>query len=151
MTESKSWSVESVIAQAGHHVDNATGGIVPPIQPSTTYARDREYEPLAGYTYSRERKPTRDDVEHLAAALDRGAAALAFSSGLAAVAAVFETVSTGRHIVAQTQTQGEQVVCLKCGRLFQRASPSAPWVLDEIGSSQVRWYISCCYNPDLHL
>ena len=30
----------TVLAQLGHYADPATGGLVPPVQPSTTFARD---------------------------------------------------------------------------------------------------------------
>jgi cystathionine gamma-synthase len=90
----------SLVAQACHYIDSSTGGIVPPIQMSTTYARDPAYSLIGGYSYSRNQNPTYDQVEHVAAMLDGGVEAKVFSSGLAAVAAVFETVNTGEHIVA---------------------------------------------------
>ena len=36
-------SVATIAAQAGGYIDAASGGVVPPIQPSTTFARDRNY------------------------------------------------------------------------------------------------------------
>ena len=83
--------MESLVAQAGHYIDRATGGISVPIQPSTTFARDDQYALLGNYGYSREQNPTYDVVEHVAAMLDGGAEAKVFASGLAAVAALFET------------------------------------------------------------
>ena len=100
MNNDKTIAMESLIAQAGHYIDQATGGITVPIQPSTTYARDQNYELLGDYSYSRYQNPTYDLVEQLAATLDGGREARVFSSGLAAVAAVFETVNSGEHIVA---------------------------------------------------
>ncbi|MEM7293440.1 MAG: aminotransferase class I/II-fold pyridoxal phosphate-dependent enzyme [Pseudomonadota bacterium] len=93
-------SMESLVAQACHFIDRATGGISLPIQPSTTYARDANYELIGAYGYSREQNPTYDVVEKVAAMLDGGAAAKVFASGLAAFAAYFETVNSGEHIVA---------------------------------------------------
>lgn len=90
----------TVLAQAGHYLDQSTGGLIPPIQASTTYARDDNYELIGEYSYSRYQNPTYDQLERLAADLDGGAEARVFSSGLAAVAAVLETISTGQHIVA---------------------------------------------------
>ena len=88
------------LAQAGHFVDSATGAVTPPIHPSTTYARGRDYELIGDYIYSRYQNPTYDQVEHLAAELDHGVEAKLFSSGMAAISAVFETVNTGQHIAA---------------------------------------------------
>ncbi len=91
---------DTLLAQAGHFVDEATGGIVPSIHLSTTYARDTNYELVGDYIYSRYQNPTYDQVERLAATLDGGAEAKVFASGMAAITAVFETVNTGQHIVA---------------------------------------------------
>ncbi|MEM8647971.1 MAG: PLP-dependent transferase, partial [Pseudomonadota bacterium] len=93
-------STRSLVAQALHYIDEASGGVVPPIQPSTTFGRDENYELLGEYSYGRYGSPTVAKVEEVLARLDEGADALAFSSGLAAFAALFETVRTGQHMVA---------------------------------------------------
>jgi len=100
MTNEKPLSMESIVAQACHYIDAATGGLSVPIQTSTTYARDENYELMGDYSYSRYQNPTYDIVEQVAVTLDGGAEARAFASGMAAVAAVFETVNAGEHIVA---------------------------------------------------
>ncbi|MGH7494131.1 MAG: trans-sulfuration enzyme family protein [bacterium] len=91
---------DTLLAQGGHFVDEATGSIVPPIHPSTTYARGTDYELIGDFVYSRYQNPTYDHVERLAASLDGGAEAKVFASGMAALAAVFDTVNTGEHVVA---------------------------------------------------
>lgn len=95
-------SLNTILAQAGEYVDNATGAVIPPIQPSTTFARNNEYELIGATSYSRYHNPTYDQVEEIAALLDNGAEARIFSSGMAAITAVFETVRSGQHIVAPT-------------------------------------------------
>ena len=92
--------MESLVAQACHYIDEQTGGIVPPLQPSTTYARDNHYEPIGDYSYSRSNNPGYALLEKVCAELDGGAGALCFASGMAAITAVFETVNMGEHIVA---------------------------------------------------
>ena len=92
-------SVETLLAQGGHFIDPQTGAIVPPIHPSTTYARDERYE-LIGYGYSRAGNPTCEQVESLLARLEGAADALVFASGLAGVATFFDTVRSGGHVVA---------------------------------------------------
>ena len=96
------YSNSSLLAQAGHFIDQTTGAISPPIHPSTTFARDDNYELLGEYIYSRYQNPTYDQVENLSAQLDNGAEAKLFASGMAAITAVFETVNIGQHIVAPT-------------------------------------------------
>lgn len=98
----KQRSIDTILAQAGQYIDTVTGAITPPVHPSTTYARDGNYELLGNYVYGRYQNPTYDQVEQVAAALDNGTAAKLFSSGMAAISAVFETVRSGQHIVAPT-------------------------------------------------
>ena len=100
MTESSTGKTESILAQAGHYIDAATGGVSPPIQPSTTYARDSDYQLTQGYSYSRSGNPGYELLEKLCAELDDGAEALCFASGMAAITAVFETLESGDHVVA---------------------------------------------------
>jgi cystathionine gamma-synthase len=98
----KEYSLHSTLAQAGYFIDHVTGAVVPPIHPSTTFARDSNYELIGDYNYSRYQNPTYDQVESLAAKLDNGADAKLFSSGMAAITACFETVRSGQHIAAPT-------------------------------------------------
>ena len=92
-------SLETLLTQAGHYIDRETGAIVPPIHPSTTYARDERYE-LQGFEYSRIANPTGRRVEEVLARLEGAEDALLFSSGLAGVSTLFETVRSGQRIVA---------------------------------------------------
>ena len=91
-------SVETLLAQGGHFIDPATGAIVPPIHPATTFARDEHYE-LRGYGYSRSGNPTCALVEQVLAELEGAADALVFASGLAGVATFFDTVPAGARVV----------------------------------------------------
>ncbi|MDE0308391.1 MAG: aminotransferase class I/II-fold pyridoxal phosphate-dependent enzyme [Acidiferrobacterales bacterium] len=91
---------KTLLAQAGHYIDGQSGGIVPPIMPSVTFARDENLELIGDYVYSRYDNPTYTQLERIVCKLEGGEAALFFASGLAAIAAVFETVDMGQHIVA---------------------------------------------------
>ena len=95
----KNHSLETLLTQAGHFIDPQTGAIVPPIHPSTTYARDGRYE-LQGFEYSRDSNPTGSQVEEVLARLEGAEDALVFGSGLAGVSTFFETVRTGERVVA---------------------------------------------------
>ena len=100
MTDRNSLSPRSLLAQAMHYLDDKTGAVVPPIHTSTTYARNADYELTGGYKYTREKNPTDAPAERLIARLEGGADAKLFASGLSAATAVFETLSTGDHVVA---------------------------------------------------
>ncbi|MBS1123527.1 MAG: cystathionine gamma-synthase [Deltaproteobacteria bacterium] len=90
---------DTLAAQALHAIDGATGAIVPPIQLATTYARDAAYQ-LIGPGYTRDENPTPVHVERVVAALEGGAAALSFASGMAAATAVFRALcKPGDHVI----------------------------------------------------
>lgn len=92
--------IKTILAQAGHYINRTSGGIVPPIDPSATFARDENLDLMGQYLYSRYQNPSHDQLEHVMCQLENGISAKFFSSGLAAIAAVFETVRPGEHIVA---------------------------------------------------
>ena len=71
---------ETLAAQALGWEEPATGAIVPPIHPSTTYVREAD----TGRGYTRDDNPTYDQAEALLAALEGGAGCLLFASGMAA-------------------------------------------------------------------
>jgi cystathionine gamma-synthase len=89
----------TLAAQAMGWLDPASNGVIPPIQPSTTYARDENYE-KGGYT--RDENPTYLQAEALLAALEEGHEALLFSSGMAAATTALLALSPGDHVIAPT-------------------------------------------------
>jgi cystathionine gamma-synthase len=90
---------QTIAAQSLGWVDDATRAIVAPIHPSTTYLRDADNQYRNGRAYARADNPTFDQAEATLAALERGHAALLFSSGMAAATAVFQALSPGDHVV----------------------------------------------------
>ncbi len=83
---------KTLLAQAGHFIDSDSGGIVPPIEPSVTFARDEKLELIGDYVYGRYSNPTYKQLEKIICKMEGGKQARFFASGLAAIAAVFETV-----------------------------------------------------------
>jgi cystathionine gamma-synthase len=100
MTDNNKTSMETRLAQACHYIDQMTGGINPPLQFSTTYVRDTDYEYISRYSYTRSDNPSWELLEKVCAELDGGVEAKCFASGMAAVCAVLETVNSGEHVVA---------------------------------------------------
>jgi cystathionine gamma-synthase len=90
---------ETLAVHAGAEPDAATGAVAPPIHLSTTFAHGPAAERIAGYEYQREGNPTQDRLETALAALEGGAAALAFSSGMAAITAILETLPNSSRIL----------------------------------------------------
>ncbi|XFO64997.1 Cystathionine gamma-synthase [Sporomusa silvacetica DSM 10669] len=84
----------------GHAIDPHTGAIASPIYLSTTYERNADGSYPRGYSYSRTDNPNRHNLETVIAGLEGGTVAAAFSSGLAAIGAVFQALSPGDHVIA---------------------------------------------------
>jgi cystathionine gamma-synthase len=76
--------LETLAIHAGQEPDPVTGAVVPPIYQVSTYAQDGVGGLRGGYEYSRTANPTRAALEECLAALEGGARALAFASGMAA-------------------------------------------------------------------
>jgi cystathionine beta-lyase/cystathionine gamma-synthase len=90
----------------GQDPDPTTGATVPPIYATSTYTQAAPGD-HKGYEYSRTGNPTRVGLEHCLAALEGGAAACAFGSGLAATDAVFASLlRPGQTIVAFSDLYG---------------------------------------------
>jgi cystathionine gamma-synthase len=90
---------ETLAIHAGQPPDPATGAVVPPIYQVSTFAQEAVGVPRAGYEYSRTANPTRDALEECLAALEGGARALAFASGMAAEDCLLRTVCRPKDLV----------------------------------------------------
>lgn len=91
--------LETLAIHAGGESDAATGAVTPPIHLATTFRHGPAGERVAGYEYQREGNPTNDHLRTAIAALESGAAALTFASGMAAITAVLESLPTGARIL----------------------------------------------------
>jgi len=70
-----------------------------PIYLSSTYKRNSDGSYMNDFVYSRTNNPNRAIVEESIAILENGNHAFAFSSGMAAVSAVFQSLKSGDHIL----------------------------------------------------
>ncbi|WP_420432284.1 trans-sulfuration enzyme family protein [Hyphobacterium sp.] len=94
---------EIAAVQALHTIDGETGAVIPPIHPSSTFARDSDSALIGPSDYRRPDGPTERHVATVIANLECAADTRIFASGMAAIAAVFDTVPTGGHVIAQTE------------------------------------------------
>ncbi len=93
----------TLFAQAAGAIDQLNGGVVPPIQPSTTFARAPDYTlPDPTLNYGRDQNPVVRIAETVLSEAENAAAGLLFPSGMAAIAAVMRTVANGATIVLQS-------------------------------------------------
>jgi cystathionine gamma-synthase len=83
---------DTLAIHAGQEPDPVTGAVVPPIYQVSTFKQDGVGGLRGGYEYSRSANPTRHALEESLAALEGGASALAFASGMAASDGLIRTV-----------------------------------------------------------
>lgn len=69
---------------AGQDFDPTTGAVIPPLYLTSTFVQRSVGDLRNGYEYTRGTNPTRDSLQAQLAALEGGAHALSFASGLAA-------------------------------------------------------------------
>lgn len=85
--------------------DPLTGALSVPIYQTSTFEQDAPGI-NRGYDYARSNNPTRQALETLIATLEKGYAASAFGSGLAAIDAVIKLLKTGDEILAVDDIYG---------------------------------------------
>lgn len=98
---------------AGQEPDPKTGAVITPIYMTSTY-RQEAPGVHKGYDYGRSHNETRYAYERAVTVLENGNHGFAFSSGLAAISAVLETLPSGSHIIASDDLYGGTY------RLFER-------------------------------
>jgi cystathionine gamma-synthase len=98
--DAKRVMAETVAAQALGWIDDATRAISPPIHTATTFVRDPDNQYRSGRVYARDHNPSFDQAEAVLCALEKGAHAALFASGMAAATAVFLALKPGNHVVA---------------------------------------------------
>lgn len=106
-TMSSSDGFETRAIHAGQEADSRTGAVVPPIYQVSTYKQDGVGGLREGYEYSRTANPTRRALEECLAALEDGARALAYASGMAAEDGLLRTICRpGDHVIIPDDAYG---------------------------------------------
>ena len=90
----------TIAAQSLGWIDDATRAVSPPLHASSTYIRDPDNQYRSGRDYIRADNPAFDQPEAVLAALEGGAGAMLYASGMAAATAVFLALKPGDHLVA---------------------------------------------------
>ena len=90
----------TLAAQALGWIDETTRAVTPPIHVSSTFIRDADNQFRSGRIYVRDHNPAFEQAEALICALEGGAQAALFASGMAAATAVFQALAPGDHVIA---------------------------------------------------
>ncbi len=89
----------------GQEPDPLTGAVVAPIYQTSTYVCE-SFNKNKGYDYARSTHPNRKALERTVARLEGGKAAYVFTSGMAAIDAVFRLLRPGDHTVLPKSIYG---------------------------------------------
>lgn len=93
----------TIAAHAAGAIDRASAGVVPPIQPATTYLRDADYALIRpDNIYGRDDSDTVRQAEEVLRQLEGAADTLLFPAGMAAIAAIFRTLRAGDTAILQS-------------------------------------------------
>ena len=108
---------------AGQDFDPTTGAVIPPIYFTTTFVQDGLGGFRGGYEYARGGNPTRDSLQTLLSALERGDRAFSFASGLAGEDTLLRSIlKPGDHVLMGNDVYGGT------HRLVNRAH--VPWGIE---------------------
>lgn len=147
----------TIAVHGGAEVDPSSGAIIAPICQTTTYVqpavgRDK------GHTYSRASNPTVCALERALGALEAAPPAVAFSTGMAAVTAIFlSLLRAGDHVVIGDAVYGGTVrlareVLSGLGIESTFADSSRPDVVERAIRAETRLvFIETPANPTLRL
>jgi cystathionine gamma-synthase len=93
---------DTISARADGFVDAQSGGVVPPMQASTTFIRDGDYN-LSNpeNTYGRDHNEQVRLAEQILSKLEGASDSLLFASGMAAIAALIEPLKSGQTLLVQ--------------------------------------------------
>jgi cystathionine beta-lyase/cystathionine gamma-synthase len=140
---------------AGQEPDPTTGAVTVPIYQTSTYVQEGLGK-HKGYEYARTHNLTRRSLERNLAALEGGADAYCFASGMAAVQAVLTLVKAGQRVVVSDNVYGGThrlftKVIANYGLEFAFLDASDPGALErEAGRFDLLW-IETPTNPLLKI
>lgn len=108
-------SIDTKCQQLDRSLMDKWGAISFPIYQTATFAHEG-FMGSTGYDYTRMQNPTRQQLESIVAYLENGKDALAFSSGMAAIATLMELFKPGDHFIIDEDLYGGSI------RLFNEIS-----------------------------
>lgn len=121
---------ETLCLHADGNKKDEWGSIAAPICQSATFVH-KGVEVPSEYTYTRLSNPTRAHLENTVARLEGGAAAFAFSSGMAALSTVMKLFTPPAHIIASEDLYGGSV------RLFRSVNSAEGMNFDFVDTGDL--------------
>lgn len=149
------FATKCIYGDGEKYTKDQTGAISFPIYQTATFAHPG-VGLTTGFDYSRLQNPTRAQVEKVVAALEGGVDALAFSTGMAAIAALMELFRPGDHIITDADLYGGSIrlfdhVNAKNGVLFSRVDLSTEDVEEYIQDNTKAIFLETPTNPMMNV
>lgn len=129
-------SIDTKCQQLDRSLMDQFGAISFPIYQTATFAHPGLGQ-STGYDYTRMQNPTRKQLESIVAYLENGKDAIAFSSGMAAIATIMELFKPGDHFIIDEDLYGGSI------RLFNEISAKngLEYTAVNLSRDNVRKYI----------
>ncbi len=148
-------SVDTKCQQLDRSLMDQYGAISFPIYQTATFAHPGLGE-STGYDYSRVQNPTRKQLESIVGYLENGRDALAFSSGMAAIATLMELFKPGDHFIIDSDLYGGSVrlfreISLKNGLTYTTADLSKDDIRPLIRENTKMVYLETPTNPMMNV
>ena len=95
--------IDTLLPHAGDIDSTHSSAIIPPIQTSTTFARDREYQlSTPEMMYGRDDNELFQKIESLICQLENGEESRVFASGMATISTIFRSTPSNSTIIVQS-------------------------------------------------
>ena len=148
-------SIETKCQQLDRNLMDKWGAISYPIYQTATFAHDG-FGQSTGYDYTRMQNPTRQQLESIVAYLENGKDALAFSSGMAAIATVMELFKPGDHFIIDDDLYGGSIrlfneISKKNGLTYTAISLSTEDITPYITEKTKAVYLETPTNPMMNV
>ena len=148
--------INTICIHGSDDPSDCTGSVTVPIYQAATFSH-LGFGKSTGYDYSRMQNPTREHLEKVVAELEHGADCMAFSSGMAAIAALMELFRIGDHIIATDDLYGGSIrlfrtISEKNGLSFDYADTSDLSKVEMLIRPQTKaLFIETPTNPMMHV
>jgi cystathionine beta-lyase/cystathionine gamma-synthase len=140
----------------GQRAEPTTGAVMTPIFQTSTFKQDGLGK-HRGYEYARTQNPTREALERNIAVLERGTHAVAYASGLSAIAAIMHLFKTGDEIIMTENVYGgtyrlAETVLSQYGLQFQFVNTSDLKTVERVVTEDTKLvFVETPTNPLLHV
>jgi Cystathionine beta-lyases/cystathionine gamma-synthases len=148
--------ISTICIHGSDDPSDCTGSVTVPIYQTATFSHPG-FGKSTGYDYSRMQNPTREHLEKVVASLEHGADCMAFSSGMAAIAAVMELFHIGDHIIVTDDLYGGSIrlfrtISEKNGLSFDYTDTSDLTKIEPLIQSETKAvFIETPTNPMMHV